>query len=69
MASAVLASYLQNFAAFGVGLYKVTKKTPGCALSHHEARHMGVAQNERARVTHVLVFGSIYQGAILVHFF
>ena len=27
---------------------------------------MGVAQNERARVTQVLVFGSIYQ-AILVH--
>ena len=30
---------------------------------------MGVAQNYRARVTKVLVFGSIYQGAILVHVF
>ena len=30
---------------------------------------VGVAQNERARVTQVLVFGSIYQGAILVHLF
>ena len=26
-----------------------------------------MAQNPRARVTQVLVFGSIYQGAILVH--
>ena len=29
---------------------------------------VGVAQNSKARVTQVLVFGSIYQGAILVHF-
>ena len=28
---------------------------------------MGVAQNQRDRVTQVLVFGSIYQGANLVH--
>ena len=31
--------------------------------------HLGVAQNLRARVTQVLGFGSIYQGAILVHVF
>ena len=31
--------------------------------------HMDVAQNLRARVTQVLVFGSIYQAVILVHFF
>ena len=30
---------------------------------------MGVAQNERARVTQLLVFGSISQGAILGTFF
>ena len=28
--------------------------------------HLGVAQNSRARVTRVLVSGSIYQGAILI---
>ena len=28
---------------------------------------MGVAQNYKARDTRVLVFGSIYQGAMLVH--
>ena len=32
------------------------------------AAHMGVAQKQRARVTQVLVFGSIYQGAILAPF-
>ena len=30
---------------------------------------MGVAQNLRAKVTLVLVFGSIYKGAALVHVF
>ena len=30
---------------------------------------MAVGQNERARVAQVLVLGSIYQGAILVHVF
>ena len=30
----------------------------------NETKCMGVAQNSRARVTQVLVFGSIYQGAI-----
>ena len=30
---------------------------------------MGVAQNLRARVTQVLVFGSICQCAVLVHVF
>ena len=29
---------------------------------------MGVAQNEKTRITQVLVFASIYLGAILVHF-
>lgn len=31
--------------------------------------HLGVAQNSRARVTRVLVSGSIYQGAILIRLF
>ena len=31
--------------------------------------HLGVAQKERARVTRVLVFGAIYQSAILVRLF
>ena len=30
---------------------------------------LGVAQNSRARVTQILVFGYIYQGSILVHLF
>ena len=31
--------------------------------------HVSVAQNSRARITQVLVFGAMYQGAILVHLF
>ena len=31
--------------------------------------YLGVVQNSRARITQVLVFGAMYQGAILVHLF
>ena len=40
-------------------------------LVHRYARtsYMSVAQNEKPRITQVLVFGSIYRRAILVHLF
>ena len=37
--------------------------------SKPEDPRQSVAQNERPRVTQVSVFGSIWQGAILVHLF
>ena len=37
--------------------------------SSRKTRKMGVAQNSRARFAQVLVVGSIYPGAVLVHLF
>ena len=62
----------QRRAAFGANLQiagGLELQSPRPSALAVMCAHMDVAQNLRARVMQVLVFGSIYQGAILVHVF
>ena len=55
------------FGGNGCGSKSEIRGYAGFSLWFHLPKcHLGMAQNSRARVTRLLVFGSIYQGAILV---